>query len=59
MLAFEAIHSEYSITQMHQVLQEMINGSTWSESLVSVLGIDESALNEKIANYVVSTLKDD
>jgi hypothetical protein len=59
MLAFEAIHSEYSITQMHQVLQEMINGSTWSESLVKVLGINENALDEKIANYVVSTLKDD
>jgi hypothetical protein len=59
MLAFEAIHSEYSITQMHQVLQEMINGSTWSESLVKVLGINENALDEKIATYVVSTLKDD
>jgi hypothetical protein len=59
MLAFEAIHSEYSITQMHQVLQEMIDGSTWSESLVKVLGINENALDEKIATYVVSTLKDD
>jgi len=59
MLAFEAIHSEYSITQMHQVLQEMISGSTWSESLIKVLGINENALDEKIANYVVSTLKDD
>jgi hypothetical protein len=44
---------------MHQVLQEMINGSTWSESLVKVIGINENALDEKIANYVVSTLKDD
>ena len=59
MLAFEAIHSEYSITQMHQVLQEMINGSTWSESLVKVLGINENALDEKIASYAVSALKDD
>ena len=59
MLAFEAIHSEYSVEQMHQVLQEMINGSTWSGSLVKVLGIGESALDEKIANYAFSTFQEE
>ena len=59
MLAFEAIHSEYSVEQMHQVLQEMINGSNWSGSLVKVLGISESALDEKIANYAFSTFQEE
>ena len=59
MLAFESIHSEYSVEQMHQVLQEMINGYTWSESLVKILGINESTLDEKIANYAVTSFQEE
>ena len=58
LLAFEYIYSEYSIAQIHLVLEEMINGLSWSNALSKVIGIDENSLDSKIANYVQSTLND-